>query len=205
MRIFLFILCLVFASATPARTEEEAVAAFLDAVSTIKALQGRFVQQQFDQADVSMGESRGAFKLLRPSYFLWDIESPDRQQVIAGPEYVWHYDRDLQTATRRPVNDSSDMAPLQILGGDEALLRERFLIEQAGDDRFLLRPQQPGSGFEQVVVSLVDGKLASMEILDQLQQRLLVTFSDVNADVELAPVDFSFSPPGGADTFYYDE
>ena len=98
----------------------------LAALAPIERLQGLFAQRQYGQDSLLLAESSGSFKLLRPGYFAWEIRSPDQQLIIADPEFIWHFDRDLETVTRRPVNSESAMTPLQILGGDESALREKF-------------------------------------------------------------------------------
>ena len=75
-----------------------------------------------------------------PGFFSWEISSPDSQLIIANPEYLWHYDIDLETVTRRPVVGMWKMSPLQILGGDESVLREKLRCARTPMIRSLLRP-----------------------------------------------------------------
>ena len=49
------------------------------------------------------------------------------------------------------------------------------------------------------------GQLAGMEIRDNLDQLLIITFSDVDSSPGLKPSDFAFEPPEGADLFYHDQ
>ena len=57
------------------------------------------------------------------------LEDPDRQLLLVSGDTLWHYDIDLETATRRNTGDDSSFAPLELLGGDPATLRERFATE----------------------------------------------------------------------------
>jgi outer membrane lipoprotein carrier protein len=124
--------------------------------------------------------------------------------VLADPEFLWHHDRDLETVTRRPVT-GEQMAPLQVLGGDEQLLRERFQVSSDGDDHFTLVPAAGDPGFRELTLVFTDGQLSSMEIVDRLKQRVSVQFSDLDTTSALAPEDFAFQPPPEADLFFYDE
>ena len=92
----------------------DAIGELVVALQDLEQLQGHFLQRQYGQNDVLLVESRGTFKLLRPGYFSWEITAPDNQLIIASPEYVWHYDRDLETVTRRLITDSEQMSPLQV-------------------------------------------------------------------------------------------
>jgi outer membrane lipoprotein carrier protein len=177
----------------------------LDALAPVKQLQGSFTQQQYGQDNLLLTESSGKFRLLRPGYFAWEILSPDEQLIIAGPEFIWHYDRDLETVTRRPVTTDADMTPLQILGGDESALREKFQVVRKGEGSFLLTPLTAGVGFKQLILYLEGEKLTGMEIQDNLDQSVVIKFTDLDSESVLSSVDFAFTPPPGADLFYYDE
>jgi outer membrane lipoprotein-sorting protein len=44
-----------------------------------------------------------------------------------------------------------------------------------------------------------------MDIMDNLNQRVHIDFDKVDTTSTLQPEDFAFTPPEGADLFYYDE
>ena len=173
-------------------------------LDSIERLQGSFQQQQYGDDGTVLLASSGTFRILRPGYFAWDISEPDSQLVLADPEFLWHHDRDLETVTRRPVT-GEQMAPLQVLGGDDQLLRERFQVSSDGDDHFTLVPAAGDPGFRELTLVFTDGQLSSMEIVDRLKQRVSVQFSDLDTTSALAPEDFAFQPPPEADLFFYDE
>ncbi|MBA6412314.1 outer membrane lipoprotein chaperone LolA [Parahaliea sp. F7430] len=178
--------------------------ALLAQLSGTESLQGNFIQQQYHSDSSVAIKSTGRFKLLRPGYFSWEIESPDSQLIIATPEYLWQHDRDLETVTRRPMGGSQAMSPLQVLGGDAAALSEQYQVTAQGQGRFLLTPQAEQSAFKSLVVSFAQQQLIGMEIVDNLGQRVVVDFSRLDRS-PLSAADFDFSPPPGADLFYYDE
>ena len=177
----------------------------LAALAPIKHLQGSFLQQQYGQDKLLLTESSGKFRLLRPGYFAWEIFNPDAQLIIAGPEFIWHYDRDLETVTRRPVTSNAEMTPLQILGGDESVLREKFQVVRKAEGAFLLIPRSADVGFKQLTLYLDKAQLTGMDIQDNLDQSLVIKFADLDSHTDLGIADFAFTPPPGADLFYYDE
>ena len=186
----------------------EAVAApvdeLLQQLAPIDRLQGAFSQQQYSETGDMLLQGSGMFRLLRPGYFAWEITAPDSQLVIADPEFVWHHDRDLETVTRRPAS-GEQMAPLQVLGGDADVLRQRFTVASDGPDRYTLTPAQGDPGFRSLTLGFSSGQIQTMEIVDRLNQRILVRFSELSSSAVLTPDAFAFSPPEGADLFYYDE
>jgi len=204
MRIFLFVL-LLGAALPHAAAAGNGVDALVAELAPIRHLQGNFIQRQYSVDGQLLAESSGRFRLLRPGYFSWEILSPDRQLIIADPSYVWHYDRDLDTVTRRPVSVDGEWTPFQILGGDAAALRERFRVEQVAGGEFLLTPLAPDTGFKQLSLSLDGARITGMKIVDNLDQSVVIEFTDLDSESELDKGDFSFTPPDGADTFYYDQ
>lgn len=175
------------------------------ALAPIKQLQGSFTQRQYGQDNVLLVESSGKFRLLRPGFFAWEILSPDSQLIVAGPQYIWHYDRDLETVTRRPVTTDAEMTPLQILGGDEDALREKFQVVRKAEGAFVLTPASRDVGFKQLTLYLEGAQLTGMEIQDNLDQNVVIKFTELDSTAALDAADFAFSPPPGADLFYYDE
>lgn len=196
----------VFALSVINAQADDATEQLLDKLSPIQQLQGRFVQQQFDEQGEVLLESSGNFKLLRPAYFSWEIDSPDRQLIIADPEFLWHYDMDLETVTRRPVNDSVEASPLQVLTGDAAGLSENFEVTRASEDSFTLIPRDTEQNFRELTVRFVDHRLSQLDIVDRLGQQVTVTLIDLDNTPSLTPDAFAFTPPEGeVDVFYYDD
>ena len=190
---------------TAALAEQDGADALIEALTGLEQLQGRFEQRQYDPEDTLVAYASGHFKLLRPGYFSWEITAPDSQIVIATPDHLWHHDRDLETVTRRPVSSGGETAPLQILGGDARSLRSDFRVESVGPGVFFLESLGDEAAFETLTLTLEDGRPKQMDIRDNLKQRVLVDFSDLDGSSALAPEDFAFEPPPGADIFHYDE
>lgn len=188
-----------------ARAEESATAELARHLQNIEQMAGTFDQEQFSsESGERVGRASGSFRLLRPDYFAWEIDAPDSQLIVADPEYVWHYDRDLETVTRRPVAGNEAASPLQVLGGDRDALAANYLVERAGEGRYQLTPTIANAGFRELVLVLEGGVLAGMEIRDNLDQKLVIRFSGVSLKPGLTTADFVFQPPEGADLFYHD-
>jgi outer membrane lipoprotein carrier protein len=183
----------------------DATAELTARLQALEHLQGRFEQRQYDDSGQLVQVSAGLFRLLRPDYFAWEIESPDSQLVIAGPRFIWHHDRDLETVTRRPVTGNVDATPLQVLAGDESVLREQFSISATTEQEYLLEERAGHASFRQLTLRFAGTTIAGMEIVNKLNQRVVITFTEVDAATTLSPADFAFEPPAGADLFYYDE
>lgn len=190
----------VFASA-----QEDAAQELLSALAAAEHVQGDFIQKQFGQDDTLLQESSGHFAMLRPGFFSWEIKHPDSQLIVATPTFLWQHDRDLETVTRRPASSGLQMAPLQVLGGDEAALRDAFSVEKSADNFFTLTPIVGGIGFRSLTVRMEEGHIKSMEVQDNLEQNVRIEFFSLDSTTKLTPDAFAFTPPADADLFYYDE
>ena len=196
---FLLLLAPLISSASP---EED----LLRYLASIEGLSGNFEQTQAASgAEQASMFSEGQFAVLKGGYFSWSIESPDRQRIVANQEYLWHHDLDLETVTRRPVGALGDMSPLQVLGGDLQQLRQDYSITSAGAGQFVLTPNYANPSFQSLSLGFQSGVIAQMSILDKLDQRIEISFSNLDDGAGLSPADFDFQPPEGVDLFYYDE
>lgn len=174
-------------------------------LQAIDSLMGSFKQQQYDEKGKLLLESSGEFRLLRPDYFAWEVRDPERQLVIADEQFLWHFDQELETVTRRPVGGREEMSPLEVLGGDEELLRTRFEVTHGAEGAFTLRPLDIDPGFRQLQLIFEGEELSGMEIVDKLNQKVVISFSRLDSTTTLDTSDFAFTPPEGVDIFYYDE
>ncbi|MGB1139842.1 MAG: outer membrane lipoprotein chaperone LolA [Halioglobus sp.] len=189
-----------------ASAAESALDSLEQRLADMSQLSGTFVQRQYVEEGVEPILSSGRFRLLQPGYFAWDIQSPDSQLVIAGPEFIWHYDRDLETVTRRPVAGQPSLSPLQVLGGREGALAANYTVTAgAKDGEFILQPLTPDAGFNSLVLSFDGGAISRLTFTDNLGQRVEVDLAELDAQTPLTPADFAFTPPDGADLFFHDQ
>lgn len=162
---------------------------------------GDFEQLLYSEGGELLVQSRGEYRLLRPGFFRWDIESPDSQLIVVSGDELWHYDRDLASATRRNARSPGSFSALELLAGDGADLRQRFAVTELGDDRYRLVPVYAGAGFSSVELQWRERALVAMVIRDRGGQEIQLSLTpDPNA-APLTADDFSFSVPEGVEVF----
>ena len=86
---------LLAASGAPGHAQEEP-----DVWSRLAAqdqASGRFLQEIYSEEGELLERSSGRYAVLRPGFFRWEIDYPDRQQIIIADDTLWHYDIDLAT------------------------------------------------------------------------------------------------------------
>ena len=168
-------------------------------------MQGKFTQRQYGDGDKVLAESTGRFRLLRPVYFSWEIQAPDRQLIVANADYLWHYDMDLQTATRRPVVGGTSRPRPAGAGWRCPLCATSTTWNTSGRDSFTLQPLGAEHSFRRLGVTFAGDAISRMDIVDKLGQRVVVDFHEVDTTSPLTVAISEFTTRGRGDLFYYDE
>jgi outer membrane lipoprotein carrier protein len=139
--------------------------------------------------------------MLQPNFFAWHIRTPDEQILLAVGGDLWHYDVELETATRRDIPRDSPFSPLAILGGDTAQLRRHYEVLALGKGLWQLKPRFESADFSAIVLEFSAGLPGRMEITDLLERTTEISFADVERNPGLSASDFSFEPPPGVDIY----
>ena len=80
-----------------------ASADILNLFSNRTGFSGDFVQETIGAEGEVLGETHGEFKLLKPHFLYWAIDSPDSQLILAVGDRITHIDWDLEVITRREI------------------------------------------------------------------------------------------------------
>ena len=78
---------------------------------------GTFRQTVTDINGAVAFSSTGRFAALKPDHFRWEIESPDRQLLVATPDAFWQWDKDLDVVILRDAPDITDLPVSAIWSG----------------------------------------------------------------------------------------
>lgn len=196
----LLIATLLVLAANAALAENVALLDLQSRLGAIHSLQGNFAQTLLSDQAVMLEQSSGEFALLQPGYFAWHIQLPDEQLLLAAGGTLWHYDVELQTATRRPMPDNSQ-SPLAVLGGDVAQLDADYVVEAIAPQVFRLLPIMERGDFSELVLHFNAGLPQKMVLLDQLGRSTVIDFSELQLNPVLLPSRFEFVPPAGVDVY----
>ncbi len=165
-------------------------------------LQAEF-EQELRGSDGELVEvATGRLFLQRPNQFFWEYREPLEQIILADGENLWIYDVDLSQATVTPLDELADATPAMLLSGDLSV-RDSFeaveFFTAEGEDWVRLSPTESGADFRSILIGFRSGELASLELLDALDQVTRIDFTDVVENAALSADLFSFDPPRGVD------
>jgi outer membrane lipoprotein carrier protein len=144
--------------------------------------------------------------VVRPGRFRWESApagaSGAAQLLVADGRNLWFYDRDLEQATVKPLQQAMPQSPAMLLAGG-AGLNEAFDVRADGRhdelDWVIVLPKDKGSDFRQARFGFRDRELVRLEIVDKLGQRSNLQFTNVQRNLAVDPAQVRFEPPAGTD------
>jgi outer membrane lipoprotein carrier protein len=176
---------------------------YLDGLTTWSA---KFQQTVTDARGHRVGEGSGRFLVVRPGRFRWESApagtSGAAQLLVSDGRNLWFYDRDLEQATVKPLQQAMPQSPAMLLAGG-AGLNEAFEVRTGGRhddlDWVVVLPRDKASDFREARFGFRDRELARLEIVDKLGQRSNLQFTSVQRNAVVDPAEVRFQPPPGVD------
>ena len=152
---------------------------------------GTFRQSVVDINGAVAFSSTGRFAALKPHHFRWEIESPDRQLLIATPEAFWQWDKDLDVVVLRDAPEIEDLPISAIWNGT--------VDDRTSSDE---EPGRFGDEVKNLSVRSPDENTIIVRFEDSLGQKTLLEFNLETQGV-VNPSTFVITVPDGVD--FYDE
>jgi outer membrane lipoprotein carrier protein len=179
----------------------DAVNSLRQFVQEVKSARAAFTQTVSSPDGARKRSSEGRFEFVRPNRFRFDYAPPMAQHIVADGQKVWLHDPDLNQVTVRAMGDALGATPAALLAGSSL---DKDFILKALPDRDGLHwaeavPKARDSSFQAVRVGFRGRDLAALEIVDSFGQVSVLSMRQFEANVNLAPERFRFTPPPGAD------
>jgi outer membrane lipoprotein carrier protein len=179
----------------------DAVASLRQFVQEVKSGRAAFTQTVSAPDGARKRSTDGRFEFVRPNRFRFDYAPPMAQHIVADGQKVWLHDPDLDQVTVRAMGDALGATPAALLAGGS--LDKDFTLKALPDREGLqwaeAIPKASDSPFQAVRVGFKGKDLAAIEIVDSFGQVSVLSMRQFEANVNLAPERFRFTPPPGAD------
>jgi outer membrane lipoprotein carrier protein len=199
MKSLLLSLTLALGAASSAHAD--AVDTLRDFVRDVKTGRANFTQTVTSPDGAKKKTTSGSFEFARPNRFRFVYTKPFEQTIVADGQKVWIYDADLNQASSRKMSQALGATPAALLAGG-SLEKDFDLSAQPAKDGLewvQALPRSKEGTFQSLRIGFKGKTLAALEILDNFGQRSMLQFSDVGANVAVAPEAFHFTPPKGAE------
>lgn len=170
----------------------------------ISSFQAEFTQELKVAASPVPEERSGVLYYQNPGLIRWETLNPEKELLVVGPEEVWNYFEEEETAYRYPADDVFGSAViLRILSG-KARLDEEFLTEEdlSGDRdgrKIRLIPRNPEPSLVEAAI-WVDPEtflLRQVLVVDFYGNTNRIVLRDLRLNPLLDPSLFIFTPPEG--------
>lgn len=182
---------------------EDATVALRNKLQAMESFSANFQQTLFDENDQELQQSQGTAKLKRPGQLYWETQSPYENLMIADNKTLWRYDIDLEQVTKQALNNNVSQTPALLLSGEVKNIDKNFVVRKTeqggGTTSFTLEPKGSESLVKQLQFTFRADAISSMRIVDDLQQRTEIEFSDVIVNADIDSSVFKFKVPPGVD------
>lgn len=179
---------------------------------TLKTFRADFEQDLTNVASGEVEHRKGRIWFRNPSQVRWETSAPEEELLVVGEEYAWDYIRDEELAIKYSVASLLDSKTILRFLSGRANIKEDFVVktEWAGADEVRARwgkgftvlqlvpkEAEPGMVLAFIGVEPDTGLLRQVMIVDFYGNGNEVRLSNIEADVDLAPDMFTFTPPAG--------
>ena len=198
---YLFIVFVFISSFTMAQNPEyQNLANNLKKLDNVRA---DFVQHTFDGKGVLLQTQQGKLALKHPNKFRWESLEPYAQLLVSNGNTLWQYDADLEQVTVQTLNTKLSATPALLLSGNTKQISSEYDIysEMLQDEaHFVLIPKQVDVLFDRLRLEFNGKKmLQRMVIQDEVGQKTIIRFQNIETDNTLDSSDFDFTAPDGVD------
>lgn len=197
------------ASENPDTAAEQTPATHLDPSSDAGQLTALLADLATFRADVRqlITESSGGvleesdilFMLKRPHGFYWETQAPFPELIVTNGSTLWNYQPDLLQLTIEDWDPDESELSAQLLGGDTRAIVDDYNIDRVpvADNglEFVLRPLDPASLYERVILFFSDGLLESILLINTNGQRTLWEFYNRQINEPIDDAIFNFVAP----------
>jgi len=141
-----------------------AAADVLNDLAEKQSFAGDFEQRVLSANGEVIETATGTFRFMRPDYFWWQINAPERQLLLATGDTLTQIDWDLEVVVERPLTVETRSA-LHWLLAPRSELESAFNIELS-EGAVSLTPMSEGAGFLNIGISRTGDHQWTLSITD---------------------------------------
>jgi len=180
-------------------------------IKDVQQAKGEFSQKTVTEQQKDQNKQKGTFAFNRQKgQFLWEVNTPYEQLILADGQRLIQYDPDLSQATERELEDAVGSSPAAILFGsrriDDAFeiqdLKTDDLAQKTQTQKFAwLRatPKSAEAGFQYVDMGFYNSMPQQLIIVDSFGQQSDITLKSIETNIDLPANLFEFQIPDGVD------
>lgn len=189
------------------------ITAYGDALNDLSALLSKahsatatFTQTVTDAEGQVLQSSTGVMRFLKPGYFWWDIQTPNRQLILVKKGSVYFYQADLEQLTVKPFNLNQTQTPATLLlNGNIDVLTKHYKARKETERHlvsFILTPITDNQLLKSILISFDGDRLVALDLADHLDHVTNISFQNFKLNPAMDASQFSFKFPKGTDVIH---
>ena len=160
--------------------------------STIKNLQGDFIQFEYDERGRPLKVLEGEFKMTDQLKLWWQVNPPYAQTIISNGTHTMIYDDDLQQLIVRDL-DRDNLPPFFFMANNPRLLDAMDIAQPDADQStFFLSDSNV-----EIFIHFEKNLPVEISWTNELSQRITIRFDNLRKNRRIATRVFNFKPPLG--------
>lgn len=165
----------------------------------LESFSASFEQVVTDKTGEELQTAEGKLYLKQPQKLYWESFEPNEMQLIADGETLWHVDPFVEQVIAINQTDAARDHPIMLLAQQDSPMWQHYLVEETATDQFTMISLLPDSDFVSLSLTFDKSTLTQLIIVDKMEQRNQLTFTEVVQNEPLAPALFQFDLPEGYD------
>ena len=171
------------------------------------SLSADFTQKVMDNnTGEALQVSKGHFRLLRPGYLWWQVDTPNQQLILIKQQTLYFYQADLQQLTIKSFHVNAMQTPAALLlNHDSAVLTKNYVIHEkitTGLTILTLIPKSNDQLLKSICLSFKESTLTEIDLVDHLEHATTISFHHVILNPPIAASQFIFNIPKETDVIH---
>lgn len=171
----------------------------------VKDFKAEFIQSYYSSNGTILMESTGMLYYKKSGMFRWDYKTPKQKEFVINGNNLWVYLKDDDIVYIDDNFKSTQMKLVLLFLYGEGSIEREFNIDKVDEEkefyRILLTPRESSSQLSRLIIHLRKKSLdvEKIEITDNIGNRNVFYFKNINFDVGLKDSLFKFKVPEGVE------
>ncbi|SMN11156.1 Outer membrane lipoprotein carrier protein LolA [uncultured Candidatus Thioglobus sp.] len=165
--------------------------------NSFETLSADFTQQTISESGSLLNHNSGYLLFKRPQQFIWQIETPNQQTLLLNDNQLWLIDSELEQASQRDINSIKNTPLYWLLNRDKHLRKRPEYSHTQADIDWYITQQKSKLSF-----GFIDEKLHAISLINPLNQTIVVRFSAVVLNTDIAENAFKLNLPKDFDVIH---
>ncbi len=189
--------CLLFLAYSISYAESDFMSRIKDRSASVDTMKGTFIQRSWIEEMNRETEYRGAFYIKKPGKMFWRYEDYGQEVFVIDDLIIIHYKKQNQAFKRVFDQSTFGRLPIVVLHNLKDMEEDYEFMEKAGFLRLTPKILLTGIKYIDMYPSSENFPISRFIVVDKHNNRVEITLSDIETNLDLDDALFIFDPPEG--------